>query len=198
MEKSQGNCEKDPRSPTIEGTAVARMVASRATSAVDSISAMSTGPRSDRRPTAAGFSGFWMAVILRANPPRASLLPEGRVHLLVVAAQQPREHGDLVGRPLVQLLAEQAAPAVARVLDPLAPVVGDDQALGPPIVRIRLPDDQPDPLQQGDLAADRALVDAEVRAEVAGTDAADLVHPGQQGVGRRLQVGVHLGRDVPV
>src|SRR6476646_3338547 len=177
MENSQGNCEKDPRSPTIEGTAVARIVASRATSAVDSISAMSTGPRSDRSPTAAGFSGFWVAVISGANPPGASLLPEGRVHLLVVAAQQPRQGGDLLGRPLVQLLAEQAAPAVARVLDPLSPLVGDDQSLGPAVVRVRLPGDQTDPLQQRDLAADRALVDAEVRAAVAGPDAADLVHP---------------------
>ena len=52
IEKSHGNCEKPPMSATIEGTAVARIVASMATRPVESMSAMSTGPRSERNPTA--------------------------------------------------------------------------------------------------------------------------------------------------
>src|ERR1700753_2654257 len=51
MEKSQGNSEKPPISLTIEGTAVAMIVESTATRAVASITAMRTGPRSDRKPT---------------------------------------------------------------------------------------------------------------------------------------------------
>ena len=39
-------------SATIDGTAVARIVASIAISPVESITAMSTGPRSERNPTA--------------------------------------------------------------------------------------------------------------------------------------------------
>src|SRR5690349_17042909 len=52
MENSQGNWVKPPRSSTTDGTAVARIVASMATNDVDSITASSTGPRSERRPTA--------------------------------------------------------------------------------------------------------------------------------------------------
>src|SRR5215213_8487872 len=51
MENSQGNWAKPPRSPTTEGTAVAMTVDAMATRPVDSITPMSTGPRSDRKPT---------------------------------------------------------------------------------------------------------------------------------------------------
>src|SRR5689334_18522088 len=51
MENSQGNCENPPRSLTTDGTEVAMMVLSRATSAVLSMRAVSTGPRSERKPT---------------------------------------------------------------------------------------------------------------------------------------------------
>src|SRR6478735_12391406 len=50
-EKSQGKEEKPPTSRTIDGTAVATMVESMATSPVDSIKAMRIGPRSERNPT---------------------------------------------------------------------------------------------------------------------------------------------------
>ena len=53
MEKSQGNSVKPPTSRTIDGTAVARIVASIATRPVQSMTAARTGPRSDRRPTSA-------------------------------------------------------------------------------------------------------------------------------------------------
>ncbi|GAA0498889.1 hypothetical protein Ade02nite_83730 [Paractinoplanes deccanensis] len=42
---------KPPMSSTIEGTAVARIVESIAISAVESMTAARTGPRSDRSPT---------------------------------------------------------------------------------------------------------------------------------------------------
>src|SRR5664279_569010 len=51
-ENSQGNWENPPRSATIEGTAVATMVESRATNDVASISEIRIGPRSERKPTA--------------------------------------------------------------------------------------------------------------------------------------------------
>ncbi|GAA0383537.1 hypothetical protein GCM10009530_37980 [Microbispora corallina] len=51
MENSHGNCEKPPRSPTTDGTAVAMIVLSSATRPVQSMMAASTGPRSDLRPT---------------------------------------------------------------------------------------------------------------------------------------------------
>ena len=44
--------ENPPSSRTIEGTAVASTVASMAMRPVETISASSTGPRSDRSPTA--------------------------------------------------------------------------------------------------------------------------------------------------
>ena len=47
-----GTAAKPPRSATIDGTAVATMVESRATSEVANISEARIGPRSDRRPTA--------------------------------------------------------------------------------------------------------------------------------------------------
>src|SRR3954453_2879424 len=50
MENSHGNWVKPPTSCTIEGTAVAMIVLSRATSPVVSISAPRTGPRSDLKP----------------------------------------------------------------------------------------------------------------------------------------------------
>src|SRR5919107_5209870 len=50
MENSQGNCENPPSSRTTDGTAVARMVESMATSAVASITESRIGPRSLRRP----------------------------------------------------------------------------------------------------------------------------------------------------
>src|SRR3954454_8895097 len=45
---------------TMEGTAVAMTVASMATRAVDSITPMSTGPRSDRNPTPDDAGSRWM------------------------------------------------------------------------------------------------------------------------------------------
>ena len=53
MENSQGKWAKPPRSFTIDGTAVARMVASIAISPTLSMTDSRMGPRSDRRPTAA-------------------------------------------------------------------------------------------------------------------------------------------------
>ena len=53
IEKSHGNCAKPPRSLTIEGTAVARMVESMATSPTLSMTDSRIGPRSERRPTSA-------------------------------------------------------------------------------------------------------------------------------------------------
>src|SRR3954467_6537391 len=53
MENNHGNSEKPPTLSTIDGTAVAMMVESMATSPVASMTAMSTGPRSDRNPTPA-------------------------------------------------------------------------------------------------------------------------------------------------
>src|SRR5687767_15964540 len=89
MENSHGNWENEPRSRTIEGTAVARIVASRATSAVQSMSPINTGPRSERRPTAEGLSA---TVILGGNRRGGRSLP-GCGHLGVrvrpVVAHQP-------------------------------------------------------------------------------------------------------------
>ncbi len=53
IEKSHGNWAKPPRSSTIEGTAVARMVESMATSPTLSMTDSRIGPRSERRPTSA-------------------------------------------------------------------------------------------------------------------------------------------------
>ena len=50
-ENSHGKCENPPRSRTTDGTAVAMIVLSSATSPVASITDASTGPRSDRSPT---------------------------------------------------------------------------------------------------------------------------------------------------
>src|SRR5215218_2522277 len=50
-EKSHGNDSNPPKSRTIDGTAVATMVESMATSPVDSIRAIRMGPRSERNPT---------------------------------------------------------------------------------------------------------------------------------------------------
>ena len=50
-ENSHGNCANPPTSPTIDGTAVARIVASMAIRPVDTMRASRTGPRSERRPT---------------------------------------------------------------------------------------------------------------------------------------------------
>ena len=57
-ENSQGNCAKPPTSRTIDGTAVARIVASMAMRPVDTMSASRMGPRSERRPTAARDDGL--------------------------------------------------------------------------------------------------------------------------------------------
>ena len=73
MENSHGNWENEPRSRTIEGTAVARIVASSATSAVQSMSPIRTGPRSERRPMAEGLS---VTVIPSANPRDLRSLPD--------------------------------------------------------------------------------------------------------------------------
>src|SRR5215213_6998760 len=51
MENSQGNSVNPPISLMIDGTAVAMIVASIATRPVESITAIRTGPRSDRSPT---------------------------------------------------------------------------------------------------------------------------------------------------
>src|SRR6185369_10147175 len=52
-ENSHGNWANPPTSRTIDGTAVARIVASIAMRPVDTMRASRTGPRSERRPTAA-------------------------------------------------------------------------------------------------------------------------------------------------
>src|SRR4051794_3253434 len=52
-ENSHGNCVYPPMSRTIEGTAVARIVASIAMRPVDTMRASRIGPRSERRPTPA-------------------------------------------------------------------------------------------------------------------------------------------------
>ena len=59
IENSQGNWLNPPRSSTIEGTAVAKMVASMAISPTLSMMEPSTGPRSDRRPTPARVISDW-------------------------------------------------------------------------------------------------------------------------------------------
>jgi hypothetical protein len=53
MENNQGNWANPPRSSTIDGTAVARIVDSSATSPTLSITAPRIGPRAERRPTSA-------------------------------------------------------------------------------------------------------------------------------------------------
>ena len=53
IENSQGNCANPPRSSTIDGTAVARMVESSATSPTLSITPSRIGPRAERSPTSA-------------------------------------------------------------------------------------------------------------------------------------------------
>src|SRR5687768_2582124 len=53
MENSQGKWAKPPRSFTIDGTAVARMVASIAISPTLNMTDSRIGPRSDLKPTAA-------------------------------------------------------------------------------------------------------------------------------------------------
>src|SRR5690349_20873105 len=68
MENSHGKDVKPPRSSTTEGTAVARIVASIATSPTLSMTASSTGPRSLRRPTAErGTRVVW--VLTPGQPP---------------------------------------------------------------------------------------------------------------------------------
>src|SRR6476661_6240055 len=79
-ENSQGNCEKPPRSATMDGTAVATIVESSATSDVASISDAKIGPRSERRPTAAVTvaSPFLIRNLTQANRPLWIALPVGR------------------------------------------------------------------------------------------------------------------------
>src|ERR1700754_3603589 len=67
MENSQGNWEKPPTSPTMDGTAVAMMVLSRATRPVQSIRAASTGPRSERKPTPLEVAGGLVVVTYRLS-----------------------------------------------------------------------------------------------------------------------------------
>src|SRR5215207_6192013 len=77
-ENSHGNSPNPPRSATIDGTAVARIVASTAISAVESIIASSTGPRSERRPTPAVVTAVTNGCKTRRPrmiPPAADLTP---------------------------------------------------------------------------------------------------------------------------
>src|SRR6185312_3566780 len=81
MENSHGNCEKPPRSFTMEGTAVARMVESIATRPVVSMSAMRIGPRSERKPTLVSWGEVTVSLTvvgLRYSPPPPSSHGEGR------------------------------------------------------------------------------------------------------------------------
>src|SRR5829696_1465136 len=77
-ENNHGNSPNPPRSATIDGTAVARIVASTAISAVESIIASSTGPRSERRPTPAVVTAVTIGCKTRRPlliPPAADLTP---------------------------------------------------------------------------------------------------------------------------
>ena len=73
IENSQGNWANPPRSSTIEGTAVARMVESRATSATLSITEPRIGPRSERRPTSARVIVCWATY--SGNPSHSPAIP---------------------------------------------------------------------------------------------------------------------------
>src|SRR6185312_7110085 len=79
MENSQGNWAKPPRSLTMDGTAVARMVESIATRPVDSMSAMRMGPRSERKPTLLG------SLLLARLPALRRVLPVSGVLELTVS-----------------------------------------------------------------------------------------------------------------
>src|SRR5688572_7118787 len=68
MENSQGNWAKPPRSSTMAGTAVARMVESMATNPTLSITDSRMGPRSDLRPTSARVIGPVVVSAMRKQP----------------------------------------------------------------------------------------------------------------------------------
>src|SRR6476659_4063946 len=69
MENIHGNDVNPPRSETTAGTAVARIVASMATSPMLSITATRIGPRSLRRPTSARVTRRAVGVLTRAATP---------------------------------------------------------------------------------------------------------------------------------
>src|SRR3954454_19393855 len=71
-ENSHGNSAKPPRLATIDGTAVGMTVAAMATRAVDSMMPMSTGPRSDRKPTPDDPEGCSSLTGSRLGPRRES------------------------------------------------------------------------------------------------------------------------------
>src|SRR5215211_9060752 len=95
MENSQGKCAKPPRSFTIDGTAVARMVASIAISPTLNMTDSRMGPRSDLKPTAARelicCSVEW--AIDRATSNSGPAFP--RRCSSVVTRQRPTLHGML-------------------------------------------------------------------------------------------------------
>src|SRR6478735_2207893 len=90
-EKSQGKEEKPPTSRTIDGTAVATMVESMATSPVDSIRAMRMGPRSDRNPTPWARAVVISLVSVRWIPVTSTLRTHdgSRLSPVLVFVQQP-------------------------------------------------------------------------------------------------------------
>ena len=70
MENSHGKLLNPPSSPTIVGTAVARMVASIATRPVVTMIAMRMGPRSERNPTPAAVAVLVRVLSCRRRPQR--------------------------------------------------------------------------------------------------------------------------------
>src|SRR5215204_3624692 len=86
MENNQGKCANPPRSLTIDGTAVARIVASMATRATLNITASRMGPLSERRPTCARVigaastesRGAFVSAISRSNPLMGLSIPARR------------------------------------------------------------------------------------------------------------------------
>src|SRR6476469_9950273 len=80
MENSHGNDVNPPRSETTDGTAVARIVASIATSPMLSITASRIGPRSLRSPTSARVARggeAWLTPRQPPGTPRHSGAPSG-------------------------------------------------------------------------------------------------------------------------
>src|SRR5207342_1563583 len=73
IENIHGNDVNPPRSETTDGTAVARIVASIATSPMLSITASRIGPRSLRRPTEARLTRGTAGLLTRRQPHRAPM-----------------------------------------------------------------------------------------------------------------------------
>ena len=70
MEKSHGNELNPPRSLTMDGTAVARIVESMATRPVVNMRAIRMGPRSERNPTPAAVFVVVTILPVFCNPPK--------------------------------------------------------------------------------------------------------------------------------